>query len=760
MADRFFIGPYDKGAGLQSNFKPWVIPDQAFSTLNNAYVWRGRVRKRYGSRWIDNTQESTRLRVKIGTAAGNVFNGFVPRTVATVPIATPSVGQMFSIGTSYFTVNIVTPGVDNLLRSDGLVGIATFDTSPLAGGGAVSLNNVSNLDVYYYPALPVMGLLTYDQIGINEITIAFDTRFAYNYISGGWERLDGEAADIPAAPPYPAIINVGASVWNGSNSQLFYGVTWVGDNGSDKVFLVTNFNELEPNSMRYLDNNQWNTYRPLITNAPQSVTTEYLFSARILTVFHNHVIALNTWEGTALGLQNQFQNRARWTGVESPTNNNPGAWRQDIPGHGSGLDAATTEGIIGIEFVQDRLIVYFERSTWELVYTGNPVQPFTWQQINTELGCQSTFSVVPFDKMALGIADVGVHSCNGIGVERIDSSVPELVDDISNDHEGAARVYGIRDYTAEMVYWAYPDLSTTSANPFPNRTLLYNYVNGTWATNDDVVTAFGYFQKKTGILWDSKIVKWDDDVLWNTGGNNNIQRVIIAGNQQGFTYLIDQGMTTNAPSLQITDVLPFFGDTIVLGVMFNCLKENSYVFIKNVTGTGTMTSLNGKIFQITVSTQDTITITLPGNITGVYSGGGTVAVVSNMNITTKQYSFYLDKGANSCVNKIDFQVKRTGAGQIGVQFMTSSSPTNLTAGAAAVGSLIGNGTLVTSPYALAPYEKTADMVIHSFYTSVSGSFVQMTLTLTPTQMLNTGVMGSDFQLHSFLVHANPTNRLQ
>ena len=47
MADRFFIAPYDQNSGLQTNVKPWLIPDEAFSELNNAYVFRGRVRKRF-----------------------------------------------------------------------------------------------------------------------------------------------------------------------------------------------------------------------------------------------------------------------------------------------------------------------------------------------------------------------------------------------------------------------------------------------------------------------------------------------------------------------------------------------------------------------------------------------------------------------------------------------------------------------------------------------------------------------------------------
>lgn len=757
MADRFLIAPYDKGSGLQSNVKPWLLNEDAFSTLNNSYVWRGRVRKRFGSRWITNDQSGTRLRVLIGTAAGNVFNGFVPvDAMTTIPIVTPAVGQMFSIGTTYFTVNVVTPGVDTLLRSDGLVGVATFDTSPLAGGGAVSLNNVSNLDVYYYPALPVMGLLTMDSAAVNvEPTIGFDTRFAYQYVNNGWERLA-----------------IGDSVWQGTDSQLFYGVTWVGDNGATKIFFVTNFDEDDPLGMRYLSGTTWTTYRPLITDAPETTlppVTNYLFSARVLTVFHNHLIALNTWEGSDITTDNvNFQNRARWSWTDSPlfeyAPGKLGAWRQDIPGRGSGLDASTTESIIGAEFVQDRLIVYFERSTWELVWTGNSVQPFTWQQVNTELGCESTFSVIPFDKMALGIGQTGIHSCNGIGVDRIDQAIPELViESISNANSGAARVYGIRDYTAEMVYWAYPDVSTNDTRPYPNKILTYNYVNQTWAINDEVLTCFGYFQAKTGVLWDSKVVTWSDDESWDSGGNANVNRFIVIGNQQGWTYILDQGMATNAPSLQITDIA-FLGDSISLLIPFHSLKQSSYIYIQNVTGTGTMTSLNGQIFQVLSVSQDQVNISLVGGITGVYSGAGTVSAVSNIDITTKQYNFYFDKSANACINKIDFQVDRIGneevGGEIGVQLMTSTSPTNLTAGAITSGAIVGNGTLVTKPYRLYPYEKTADRVIHPFYTSVSGSFIQIKLTMTPQQMLDVNVMRSDFQLHSMTISCTPTNRLQ
>jgi len=47
MADRFLIAPMN--SGLITAVKPFAIPDDSFSRLSNAYVWRDRVRKRFGS---------------------------------------------------------------------------------------------------------------------------------------------------------------------------------------------------------------------------------------------------------------------------------------------------------------------------------------------------------------------------------------------------------------------------------------------------------------------------------------------------------------------------------------------------------------------------------------------------------------------------------------------------------------------------------------------------------------------------------------
>ncbi len=740
--DRFFIAPLDADSGLQRNVKPWLISDKAFSTLNNAYVFRGRVRKRFGSRWLGNTQAETRLRVNIGTVpGGGNFVGTTPLS-AGVPIVTPAVGQMFSIGNQVFTVNVLGSPA-NMLRSDENAFAATFDTTT----GAVNIVTTIGigLPVYYYPALPVMGLISYESgNAVAEQLIAFDTRFSYQY-ANGWERLDVETTP-------------GAAFWTGDDSQFFWGYTYFGSDAFTKLLFVTNFNELEPLSMRYLSGGEWNAFAPLVT------ATDRMFAARILVPFKNRLLAFNVWTGAVLPGDN-YINRVLWCQIGSPIAVD--AWRQDIPGKGGGLDAPLSEAIVTVEFIRDRLIVFFERSTWELVYTSNQALPFAWQQINTELGAESTFSVVPFDKVAIGIGNVGIHACNGTNVERIDDKIPDEVFQIHNIDGGVERVYGIRDYYTEMIYWTFPSTEASADYPFPNRVLTYNYKNNTWAFNDDSITAFGYFQSNVSILWSSTTVDWSDPVPWSGDVQPQFLQV-IAGNQEGFTFIIDSTITTNASVLQITDITVV--DNIVTFTVINHnLSVDEYIFIQDIVdSTGNLTLLNQGIFQVIDSVANPITPNQfsiiwdsPIVLVGIYDGDGLIARVSKLDIVTKEYNFYAQQGRNALVSKIDFMVDRTGGGQMQVNYFASTSDVNLLDEAAITGALIGTGNLDTFPYPTLPYEATSTRLWHPLYVSLDGEVCQLQLTMNDEQMRNPDVREADFALHALVFSAQPSSgRLQ
>lgn len=104
----YLIAPFE--SGLQKGLEPWLLPEDAFTRLNNAFIYRGRVRKRVGAKYTElstyplppnnyNYQMYSRLRMKLGTtlANGNFSTPAVPGSIF-------KTGQMFSVGNVLFTV--------------------------------------------------------------------------------------------------------------------------------------------------------------------------------------------------------------------------------------------------------------------------------------------------------------------------------------------------------------------------------------------------------------------------------------------------------------------------------------------------------------------------------------------------------------------------------------------------------------------------------------------------------------------------------
>jgi len=723
-------------SGLDNDKRPWMIADDAFEQLSNAYVFRGRVKKRVGSKLLNEDPNLSRLRINVATTAAVTGN-----LVATImPGIYWAIGQQFSVEGTVFTV----------YQANGATyttGAATATYNTASGSLVITGNNENpSTVIYFYPNSPVMGLISYETNAVNdEPTYAFDTQFAYQYING-WERL-------------------GTAIWAGTDSQFFWGATYRGPLNSDKYLFITNFNAPDP--IKYWDSAAWNDFIPLL----DAVTT--LVTGRIILPFKNRLIVLNTIENDGVA-DFSYPNRCRFSWNGSPVD--VAAWRADIPGKGDWLDAPIVEAIITAEFLRDRLIVYFERSTWELVYTGNEIAPFRWQQINTELGAESTFSIVPFDRHVLGVGDVGIHQCNGINVQRIDNKIPDKVFQFSNIDDGRERIYGIRDYYTELVYWSYPE-GEREFGIYPNKILVYNYNNNAWAINDDTITAFGYFQPANSATWENSFETWESSSgTWDGGQLDTKFRSIIAGNQQGYTFILNRDQATNAKALQITNLTYSINVITVTSINHNLSNglssinsvNNDYVSFSNVLG---ITGLEGRIFDVAaiidanrfaiVYRKDPLDPGSPVNISGTYIGGGILARVTPIDIYTKQYNFYVDKGRNAYVAKVDFLVDKTVSGELTVDSFVSASNESLVNFGITSGALLGTGALETSPYPLVPLEATQARIWHPVYMQSEGECIQLRLYLTPNQAMNTSISSSDFELHAMTFIATATSsRLQ
>jgi hypothetical protein len=776
--DRFLIAPIN--TGLETDLKPWLLPDDAFAQLNNAYVFRGRVKKRFGSRYTGTGWATafdqplySRLRINIGTT-----NGSGDLSV-TVPGLVFEIGQQFSVGTQIFTV--FQTGIPAAMKATTGTGTGTFNTT---SGAVVITGAAATTIVYYYTDQPVMGFTQYETLGVNNApAIAYDTQFAYLFSAGSWVKFG----------PAPS------EQWHGDDTDFFWSANYRGLTDEDFALFVTNFHAAlgapaptTDDPIWYYDGSVWAHYSDSTTTNGYTVLRSdesYLLTARIILPFKDRLIALSAIEYDATANENQqFVNRCRYsingspfarntTVVGADTANAPYAWlepNQSISitvgaavatatGQGAGfIDAATDEEIVSAEFIKDRLIVYFERSTWELVYTGNQVQPFVWQKINTELGADATFSVVPFDKAVLAIGNVGVHACNGSNVERVDSRIPDQVFQINKRNSGVERVAGVRDYFSEMVYWTFP---TGNASKYPNRILVYNYQNGAWAFNDDCITAWGYFEQQDDITWSSTTLTWEEfDASWTSGVVQANFRQVIAGNQQGYVFIVDSGtggVTRNAAVMSVTNMTAV-GTLITLKIIDHTLVVGEYISLENLQGV----TLDKVIYKVN-SVVDADTITVIGTLTGTYNGGAVVSRVSNIGILSKQWNPYIDKGRNFYLAKIDFCVDRTSNGEVTVDYFPSGSQQSMltmgNGGTVGTNSNVGNGVLETRPYdpTIYPFEQVQDRLWHPLYFQTDGQTIQIFVYMSEDQITNTSIAWSDFELEALCLYTMPTSaRLQ
>lgn len=715
----YLIAPFE--SGLQNNIEPWLTPEDAFQTLCNAYVWRGRVKKRFGYHYLSGEELTSRLRISLGNTdgAGNI--------AVVVPGSIFEVGQMFSIGTEIFTVNVT--GTPAVMLDTGVATVKTYDTST----GALTITGAAvATEVFFYPAQPVMGLPQRETANTNlETTIAFDTQFAYQRILGAWGRL-------------------GAAIWTGSNSQFFWSTNYRGASPYE-TYLYT-VNGVVADQINYLPigTTTWTQIRPQLNSG---AANRFLDTAKIIIPFQDRLLCLNTFE-TDGGVAENYYNRARWT-QEGDPRDPATSWIDVVGSDGGFIDAPTAEAIVTAQFIKDRLIVYFERSTWELVFTGLKIQPFRWQQLNSELGVEGTFSIIGFDRGAVGVGNVGVHTCNGVNVERIDDKIPDEVFKIHNDNAGPDRVYGIRDFYNEMVYWSFPN---HTGNPtFPNRILAWNYRNKSWAFFDDSFTCFGYFQKTEDIDWtelSNRYGEWQDiDIQWDEGILQSQFPDIVLGNQQGFTFTLATEKNSNEQSLYITDMTP--GTTSITSINHN-LQSGDYILIEDASG---ITSLNDKIVRVggPVSA-DNFPIDLA--FSGTYTGGGKVTRVSNIDIRSKQWNPGTHVGLQFRMPHIDFLLDKTSDGEVAVDYYTDSNINDSIQTQVGTGeSLLGSNVLYTKAEENVFSQQSQVRIWHRYFLQAEGQFLQIQIFMTDAQMRNPDIAFSNFQLNALILYAEPEGRI-
>lgn len=754
--------------GARRDITPFLLGNDAFPILENAYLFRGRIERR--SCFSRLGAGNSRLRWQIGVTAASPFIFALPDIPITSTIA------QFSIGAVFFT----DPG--------GASPVALLSTDPLYTGtldratGVVTLTHpvIAPTAVFYYPGLPVMGLRTLELDPPNdEGLLGFDMRYSYLYDNG--------TQDFIAANQFVTTNTV--FTWESTNSDFFWSTNyfqafWATNNIPGFHAAVDADAPGEQDGIRWYNkvNSRWSNFNPgLDGNAsatPIVNPTTFLLGGLIILPYKDRLVVLNTVEGPALP-GTRFPQRIRWCQNGTPfyamgsapagVGTDVDSWSGVRVGKGGFLDAPTQEAIVSAEFIKDTLIVYFERSTWQLVYTYNPSLPFVFQKINTELGTESTFSIVPFDKGVFGVGNYGIISTDSVNVERIDQKIPDEVFQIQNIRQGVKRVHGIRDYNAQLVYWCFPvladeDNQTTSVDlTFPNQLLVFNYLDGSWAEFDDSFTCFGTWQKVQDTTWAALTQSWQSrQTAWNSQAFAAKYPDVIAGNQRGFVFVISQlqGLTQNVPSLEISQITITTVTDATITVPDHNFVNGDYILITDAIG---VTNFNGRIFLVTVLTVNTFEIhtSVADNLpfSGTYAGGGLITHLPNITIQTKQFNPFYEKGDSVRLNYIDIYCDRTQLGEFTAQFFTNSNTTQSLPQDDSDPTTPVNPVVLTRPETANAFSGNQDRIWHRIYTNAYGSFFQNLFNLSDAQMRNLSITTSDITIHGLVYYVSPCGRI-
>lgn len=741
--------------GIRRDVESFLPDNDSFPILENAYLFRGRIEKRTG---VDPVGTDGRLKLSLGNTGASPFTtNLLDATVSGgIPVGVAS----FRIG----SVILTDPGGAspvNLLSTD-----PTYSGTLNRATGALSIAHpvIAATPVIYVPGIPVMGFRTLEQDAINdEGNLAFDTRWTYLFDVG--------TGDFILKNNFPGTAN--QFVWTGQNYDQFWSTNYF------KAFWATNNNAgfhaaqnaspvAERDGIRWYGlisaTAGWRNFNPAVDG------TNFLNGGLLVLPYKNRLVVLNTLEGANLAGTTRFPQRARWCQNGTPfyggagnfpdgTSSDTNSWRSDVVGKGGFVDAPTSETIVSAEFIKDTLVVYFERSTWQLFSTGNPALPFAWQKINTELGCESSFSIVPFDSGILAIGNYGIISTDSVSVLRIDQKIPDEVFQIQNINQGVQRVSGIRDYNAQLAYFSYPVLSdeddevVTYSLTFPNQVLVYNYLDGSWAEFDDCFTCFGYFQEVSDTTWAQMTKPWNQqNTAWNSQYLEGRCPEVVGGNQRGFCLIFSQlrNVAKNSPTLPISDINT---GSRILSCPDHNLTVNQYIQITDCQG---VSGINDLVYKIVAATVSTITIDGSTPITGTYTGGGLITHIPNIAIRTKEFNPWYEEGKSVRLSFMDIFMDRTTNGEITAQFYTSDNDSVP----------VEEETILTSSdppptYTLPDpnFALSQKKVWHRVFSNCYGSFVQNVFTMSDAQMKDLDISTSDITIQGLIYYFDPCGRI-
>jgi len=727
--------------GLVKNKEQFLLPNDAFANIENAYIWRGVITKKngyYSLGFLDRKLIDQVLGNAIaGEFTGNIVTILSLEDTATIPCGSGATADLTIVVDSgganeeTFTEPVVSSVIvpdGTLVGTNGGTGTINYLTGAITLSSSATWTTEEVIITFRYrPTLPIMGMINPELEAVNaEELIVFDTKYAYKYST--------------TAKRFSELL-VGTT-WTGTSTDFFNHINY-SKNNNGKLTFVTNFNIDDP--IRYYDTTAWTDYKPLVSS------TQYLHQARWLLPFKGRMLAFDTYEGVSTATSTNYFNRLRYSWVGEITDAT--AWRSDIVGKGGYIDATTNEKIVSVNRIKDTIIVGFERSMYVLRYTGNEILPFVWEKVNSRLGIDSPFSTIEFDKGVIGFGHTDLVTSNGYDVQLADIKIPDFIESVENDNDGHLKVHGYYDQYKKLCYFTYARAGR--GNIYPDRVLCFNPENDAYSILKDRFSVFGKWQPFDDAIWsDLDYFTWEEwETPWGQSSLTSLLPHIVSGNHQGAVVVYnDINTNLNAPCQIITAV----GESSITAPDHG-LDNGDFIYIKGIIGKGS--ELNDNIYKVSISGDE---LTLFGLIDGAfigseiadgtYLGCGLYSRVNNINIKSKRFNF-LDSGVSTKLGYIDFLCGRTISGVFNVNIYSgndSDTPIN--------SDLTDRSNTVTTYTGLD--ENTAiDKVMRRLYINAVAQNVQFDISISDINMATKAVVSSDIDISAITVWSRGEGRV-
>lgn len=244
MGEKLVVGPFTKG--LRDDVTAFNIDNDSFPNLQNAYQWRGRVKRKRGTelltrlrRYFDSQElfynpGGTTTITLDGSGTGNILTGFTGSGLEATAQLIPTLVSISNGGKTY-----IDPDGDGSLEDATVPGVSVGSVNYTTGD--ITILALAGLPIavsfWYHPGLPVMGLepSTLDPTDYSRL-LAFDTVYSYFIPSfSPYQAYPINFYKNPATATYAGYTQKTdwtSFLWTGENYQQFYscnfrGATWV-----------------------------------------------------------------------------------------------------------------------------------------------------------------------------------------------------------------------------------------------------------------------------------------------------------------------------------------------------------------------------------------------------------------------------------------------------------------------------------------------------------------------------------------------------